>query len=63
MPIYLAPDEEYPYVTPRSSESRAREIATLLDQHGVPHDAPTLLALVRVTWMKAVEFAIEGRRE
>jgi len=58
MPIYLAPDDEYCYVTPRSSEYRTREIATLLKRHGIPHDAPTLVALLRLTWRIAVSVVL-----
>jgi hypothetical protein len=58
MPIYLAPDDDYCYATPRPSEYRAREIATLLKRHGIPHDAPTLVALLRLTWRIAVSVVL-----
>jgi hypothetical protein len=58
MPIYLAPDDDYSYVAPRSSLYRAREIATLLNRHGIPHDAPTLVALLRLTWRIAVSVVL-----
>ena len=61
MPIYLTPDVEDRYVTPQLSEARAREIATLLHGHGIPRDAPTLLALLRLTWTMAVDVAFERR--
>ena len=59
MPIYLAPDIDDPDVTPQLSEARAREIATLLYGHGIPRNAPTLLALLRLTWTMAVDVAFE----
>jgi len=62
MPIYLAPDVDDPCVTPQLSEARAREIATLLHGHGIPRNAPTLLALVRLTWTMAVDVAFERRQ-
>jgi energy-converting hydrogenase Eha subunit F len=58
MPIYLAPDVEYPRVAPVSAESRVRDISALLDRHGIPRDAPTLVALLRLTWRIAVSFAL-----
>jgi hypothetical protein len=61
MPIYLAPDVDDPCVTPQLSEARAREIATLLLGNGIPRDAPTLLALLRLTWTMAVDVAFERR--
>ncbi|OLE78176.1 MAG: hypothetical protein AUF76_19830 [Acidobacteria bacterium 13_1_20CM_2_65_9] len=62
MPIYLAPDVEDPCVTPQLSKARAREIATLFHGHGIPRDAPTLLALLRLTWTMAVDVAFERRQ-
>jgi len=58
MPIYLAPDVEYPRVAAASAESRVRDISALLDRHGIPRDAPTLVALLRLTWRIAVSFAL-----
>jgi hypothetical protein len=58
MPIYLAPDVEYSSVTPRRSTDRVRDISALLDRHGIPRDAPTLVALLRLTWRIAVSFAL-----
>jgi hypothetical protein len=58
MPIYLAPDVEQPRFAPVSAESRVRDIAALLDRHGIPRDAPTLVALLRLTWRIAVSFAL-----
>jgi len=58
MPIYLAPDVEYARVAPQSTESRVRDISALLDRHGIPRDAPTLVALLRLTWRIAVSFAL-----
>jgi len=56
MPIYLAPDVES-RVAPRSTD-RVRDISALLDRHGIPRDAPTLVALLRLTWRIAVSFAL-----
>jgi hypothetical protein len=58
MPIYLAPDDDYSFAAPRSSQNRAREISTLLTHHGIPHDAPTLVALLRLTWRIAVSVVL-----
>jgi len=58
MPIYLAPDVDYSCAAPRSSQYRAREIATLLNSHGIPHDTPTLIALLRLTWRIAVSVVL-----
>jgi hypothetical protein len=57
MPIYLAPDVEQPRLAPVSAESRVRDISALLERHGIPRDAPTLVALLRLTWRIAVSFA------
>jgi hypothetical protein len=57
MPIYLAPDVEHSRVAPRSTD-RVRDISALLDRHGIPRDAPTLVALLRLTWRIAVSFAL-----
>jgi hypothetical protein len=57
MPIYLAPDTEHSRVAPRSTD-RVRDISALLDRHGIPRDAPTLVALLRLTWRIAVSFAL-----
>jgi hypothetical protein len=58
MPIYLAPDVEQPRLAPGSAKSRVRDISALLERHGIPRDALTLVALLRLTWRIAVSFTL-----
>jgi hypothetical protein len=58
MPIYLAPDVEQPRLAPVSARSRVRDISVLLERHGIPRDALTLVALLRLTWRIAVSFTL-----
>jgi hypothetical protein len=62
MPLHWWADDEPARVMPESSETRAREIAALLQQYQIRYDAPTLLALMRLTWKAAGELAYDSWR-
>jgi hypothetical protein len=61
MPLYWWPDDGGLRGTPEPPEARGREIAAMLNERGIPRDAPTLLGLVRLTWSVAFELAFDSR--
>jgi hypothetical protein len=62
MPLHWWTDDEPARVVPESSQARAQEINALLQQYQIRYDAPTLLALVRLTWKAAGELAYDAWR-
>jgi len=62
MPVHWWADDDASCVRRESSQTRTRELATLFREHDIPYDAPTLLALVRLTWKAAGELMYDSWR-